>query len=530
MSNAGSGPRTAPGGARVAAPAPQLREFGDIFVDEYRDIHARNPHLAGGRPANQSPSVDHGLTGIALSGGGIRSATFSLGVLQAISAAGILPRINYLSTVSGGGYIGTAMSVGMSTSGGKFPFSQTGGDIGETPETRHLRDNSRYLVPNGLPSVISAFVIYLRGIAMNVLVVLPLILVLSAALIFWKPDTLSLNSTWDWVARLPSALQTSAMPASFVGTLIIAGLLVLYAVGVSIFPIQPLWIRRLIARTAAYIFVAYVVVVIFEPHVLLLKLYFHYNEGAVGATGQAPAGHPTIDFIKKIISLLTPAVVATLPFIRTLSEKATSEKTNAGVRDGIARWASRLVLLVVAAIVPLLLWLLTMQVCHWGINVPQCLDHAVALAECKTGIEAAWPNAPEWLGAVFVRAGGMPFGSASFRVTIVYFLAAAVFVAVWPLLNVNANSLHQLYRDRLGSAFLVQRDPLKPGVLRPADNFSLTEIDPTATPYHLINTALNVPGSSFANRRGRNADFFIFPADTLAAKRPVTLRPRPPRK
>jgi hypothetical protein len=29
-------------------------------------------------------------------------------------------------------------------------------------------------------------------------------------------------------------------------------------------------------------------------------------------------------------------------------------------------------------------------------------------------------------------------------------------------------------------------------------------------PYHLINTALNVPGSTFANRRGRNADFFLF--------------------
>jgi hypothetical protein len=44
----------------------------------------------------------------------------------------------------------------------------------------------------------------------------------------------------------------------------------------------------------------------------------------------------------------------------------------------------------------------------------------------------------------------------------------------------------------------------------PADNFRLTDIVATAAPYHLINTALNVPGSSFANRRGRNADFFIF--------------------
>ena len=43
-----------------------------------------------------------------------------------------------------------------------------------------------------------------------------------------------------------------------------------------------------------------------------------------------------------------------------------------------------------------------------------------------------------------------------------------------------------------------------------ADDFQLSELDPARGPYHIINTALNVPGSRFANRRGRNADFFIF--------------------
>ncbi len=43
---------------------------------------------------------------VALSGGGIRSATFCLGVFQALARNGLLPRIDYLSTVSGGGYLG----------------------------------------------------------------------------------------------------------------------------------------------------------------------------------------------------------------------------------------------------------------------------------------------------------------------------------------------------------------------------------------------------------------------------------------
>jgi len=44
--------------------------------------------------------------GLAFSGGGIRSATFNLGVLQALARHGLLMRVDYLSTVSGGGYIG----------------------------------------------------------------------------------------------------------------------------------------------------------------------------------------------------------------------------------------------------------------------------------------------------------------------------------------------------------------------------------------------------------------------------------------
>ncbi len=47
------------------------------------------------------------LVGLAFSGGGIRSATFNLGVLQALAHLGILRLFHYLSTVSGGGYIGS---------------------------------------------------------------------------------------------------------------------------------------------------------------------------------------------------------------------------------------------------------------------------------------------------------------------------------------------------------------------------------------------------------------------------------------
>jgi glycerophosphoryl diester phosphodiesterase len=52
-------------------------------------------------------ALDRHLFGLAFSGGGIRSATFNLGVLQTLAKIGVLKHVDYLSTVSGGGYIGT---------------------------------------------------------------------------------------------------------------------------------------------------------------------------------------------------------------------------------------------------------------------------------------------------------------------------------------------------------------------------------------------------------------------------------------
>jgi predicted acylesterase/phospholipase RssA len=47
---------------------------------------------------------------LCLSGGGIRSTAFALGVVQALARMGLLTRFQYLSTVSGGGYLGAWLS------------------------------------------------------------------------------------------------------------------------------------------------------------------------------------------------------------------------------------------------------------------------------------------------------------------------------------------------------------------------------------------------------------------------------------
>src|SRR3954463_14462077 len=67
----------------------------------------------------------HGLkearAALCMSGGGIRSATFGLGVLQGLARCGLLDKFHYLSTVSGGGYIGGWLSAWIHRAEGGLP-------------------------------------------------------------------------------------------------------------------------------------------------------------------------------------------------------------------------------------------------------------------------------------------------------------------------------------------------------------------------------------------------------------------------
>ncbi len=77
----------------------------------------RNPGGSGASPTRDQPPFDayeganrQQLSGLAFSGGGIRSATFNLGILQALASLKLLDQFDYISTVSGGGYIASWMA------------------------------------------------------------------------------------------------------------------------------------------------------------------------------------------------------------------------------------------------------------------------------------------------------------------------------------------------------------------------------------------------------------------------------------
>lgn len=122
-------------------------------------------YLQRRREANGLPDLeqDPGLWGLSLSGGGVRSATFCLGVLQALMGKDRMRRFDYMSTVSGGGYIGSCLSsllsnrtdTGVEPHNSPFNGLRELDDYKDPSETElsvrhqihHLRTHGEYLVP-----------------------------------------------------------------------------------------------------------------------------------------------------------------------------------------------------------------------------------------------------------------------------------------------------------------------------------------------------------------------------------------------
>lgn len=123
---------------------------------------------------------------LCISGGGIRSATFALGVLQGLARCGLLGKFHYLSTVSGGGYIGGWLTAWIHRAENGLKdvirdLSKPREDTRPNPEPaemQNLRSYSNYLSPRlGLLSADTWTLVatYLRNLLLNWVVLVPLI-------------------------------------------------------------------------------------------------------------------------------------------------------------------------------------------------------------------------------------------------------------------------------------------------------------------------------------------------------------------
>jgi Patatin-like phospholipase len=115
---------------------------------------------------------------LCLSGGGIRSAAFSLGVLQVLAHRGLLTQFQYLSTVSGGGYIGGWLSrwiAGDPQQNAANIEKELARDV-EILQVSSLRANSNFLTPRtGLTSADTwtGILLWVRNVLLNWTVFIP---------------------------------------------------------------------------------------------------------------------------------------------------------------------------------------------------------------------------------------------------------------------------------------------------------------------------------------------------------------------
>ncbi len=485
---------------RVTVEADGVRRVEVTLVEEGKDADGRILR----RPNEQSS-----LVGLALSGGGIRSAAFCLGVLQALDAAKALPKVDYLSTVSGGGYIGCSLTAALQSGAARgspgFPFASMLQED-EPPALQHLRDYSNYLFPRGRTgNVLHNGAIYARGLVVNAVLVAPFLFGASAL-------TLLIYASRGAVIKLfdPFGLRY------FFITLELFIFLIVLAVAWGIFQSSPQRQRKTEipgwpSVSVGIVIVAFFVVAFAELQPFILSELMQAGGNFITAAKQR---------VTAVSTILAPISAAFAYLSGKVGEYLKSTAQSPRFKDQAKGLMLKAALVGAGLVLPILLWVAYLDLTYWGlcINTPRsgCVE-------------------PLWLDTIAYRHfAALGYNHAA---TMLYLLIALLSLVLSLLMQPNANSLHPLYRDRLSKAFLFKPWPVKhlrrqaqagenePWPVCPTKSDlveewrpKLSEITGLAGPYHLINTAINVEASRVANRRGRNADFFIFSPKFIGSK------------
>lgn len=525
----------------------------EIYQAELEEIAARRraaglPPLPEDAPRG-SPSPSHGVVGLALSGGGIRSSTLSLGVVEALARGGVFKRVDYVSTVSGGGYTGSMLSAilnGPQAAEEPFPLEKHAGQE-EPPSLRHLRNGSNYLSPGGLLDQLRLPLQILRGLLLNAMLVAPWIMVavciteivyelgyrfwpelpvpppvLAAiplvALVLLSPLVLRyFYAALGWKGRNGYELMTSAA----LGVALLAVVLIPINYVIS-WTLETPWqegnamahgehvLKQTVDGRGAEVWIGVAVVLVLG--VVLLRRPSHAVSNLVGKLAMYALGlvgpgvlfglylilcivqidSPFVD--KRFAEELPPAVGASAEPFRPSAEFAEAlaqRKVSLGAQNCVQKCVG-------AADDPPR-WVLGPMSCNELVNKPQ-------VNTCKSGggvyVVVRWDRALEVEGVTTHLWDGM-------RDSLFYGIGLGLLLFSLLFMDVNLTSMHGFYRDRLSRLYLFK--PVE-GRIAPADALKLSALNApgSAAPYHLLNATLNLQASASPDLRGRKSDFFFF--------------------
>ncbi len=435
-----------------------------------------------------------GLVGLALSGGGVRSATFNLGVLQILNRYRIFEKLDYISSVSGGGYIASCLSSIFAQADQRqgrqelnFPFVHKMGQLESAP-FQHLRDYSNYLAPGGTRDLLQMPALVLRGLIMNFLVIFSYILLAVLLTVTFNSNQAILGQPFGWEHRLLDWIPgDSFRPTKFLVGLFLA-LLIVYPGLQVLFDGLPnyrssRWLARNIYGRVCGMFLAAIAIVTFidlqplaiqfihNTHLMLQNIAMEIWQ-ADEALLRQPQGLFTL--AASVATVVSAILAGTFFNHESKSLRSLSLYLIGGL--GFAAF-----------------WLVYLILCYWAIysSGPQWIVDLERHAEIFVGISLDWiPTENDYLILIYA------------------FIMTVLFLYTWLFYDANSVSLHNFYRDRLSKAYLFSwhgGDRLEHN-----DNQLLSTLNTDQAPYHLINTALNIHNAKSANRRGRNADLFLF--------------------
>ena len=419
------------------------------------------------------------ISGLAISGGGIRSATFGLGVMQALARSGWMKMMDYMSTVSGGGYIGSSLTWflhnnpagtpesrkdGFGVSADNFPFGTgvthqdkqdlRGKSRRQIAVLRHLLQNLNYLFPGRGVTVTSFLAVLLRGILFNSIAYIPLGLVLF----------------------------------------------VLLAAVVSVYYAVPLGAENLVKLTNASLTVA-IGMIIFSLAYGFITYFFGNHDGLMYRLRRIYV--VVGGFMIGVVGCLL--VLASLPLAESIyMAELGSGLTTTGVLSSL--WAS-----------------ISARGKKEQRRIPLSVLVFVASTTLMYGMLLLFYVGTEWIysriPAEFI--GKTMNAGQLFQLILengqwVFGPLAVSFVFGW-LVNINYLSMHRYYRDRLMELFMPDAKQVSScsAHILPlqANEKRLYEVcnyqDGVEGPYHIINGNIVLVGSHVTKFRGRGGDNFI---------------------
>jgi hypothetical protein len=450
------------------------RNFQDVIDIEHQ-------HIQASRDRVQMPADVY--TAFAISGGGIRSASFALGVMQGLVSANILKKMDYLSTSSGGGYIGSALTWFLRQGINKdrpagvepdnFPFGRARVSS-EDPQNwalNFIRMHGNYLTPTPKLNRASLFGLLLRTSVISLLAYFTLL------------STLMLIPMWLGVFKPVTWLpQLEDTPLRF-------------------FLHNYCWFITLLTMTA------------FAIQCLWFAIFsgIGIKSTTLSYDVRTNAQH-RLGILLAVIIL--SFVIGTIPWLHQLSlEIILSLQMN----EGYEAWKTH------ASNADSEITDVSHRLQGIGAAASTALGSLMGFIQyIRTRRGAGSDNSIIFYIACLLILYGLGFAAFVFNISIaesdtgrwVFFGGGVLAITLGIFVNTNYLGLHRMYRDRLIEAYLPDLEAVEFNKWHKARTADVTPLDhfcqtPHERPYHLINTNLVLSGSQISKYYSRGGDSFI---------------------